>query len=139
MVGPNSVALTWSPPDKRARNGIIIGYVVKIMPFTSDNSSSLVTDSQRIDTVSLNPHTLYAFSVAAITAVGTGPFSMHLHVRTEETGEPCCGKAVDKSLIISLGVIFSFLAKIWIELSAVANPENLGFGLLQQPQAPTCL
>ena len=103
MVGPNSVALTWSPPDKRARNGIIIGYVVKI---TSDNSSSLVTDSQRIDIVSLNPHTLYAFSVAATTAVGTGPFSMHLHVRTEETGEPCCGKAVDKSLIISLGVIF---------------------------------
>ena len=87
IVHPNSVTLTWSPPEKRARNGIITEYIVNYVPFISDNSSSLLTDTQRIDIINLNPHTIYSFSVAARTAIGIGPFSTHLHVRTEETGE----------------------------------------------------
>lgn len=102
MIGQNSVTLTWSPPDIRDRSGIITAYVVQFMPLLSDNSSSLVTDSQRIDIVNLNPHTVYTFSVAARTAVGIGPFSTNLHVRTEETGESYCVVVLSKELFLSL-------------------------------------
>lgn len=88
-VGSDSVTLTWSAPDQRARNGIITSYTVEVMSFQSGNNYTLVTDTQNITIVNLSPYNLYILSVAARTAVGIGPFSTHLPIRTAETGETC--------------------------------------------------
>ena len=86
-VGPNSVTLMWSAPDKRASNGNITGYVVTITPFQLEDVSVLVTETKYIDIVHLNPYSIYTISVAAKTVVGIGPFSQHLHVTTAEAGD----------------------------------------------------
>jgi hypothetical protein len=65
------VTLHWSPPPLDKQNGDIIGYIIKILGL-QDRGIHNVTS---YDVSGLNASSYYSFSVAAMTIVGTGPFS----------------------------------------------------------------
>lgn len=87
MVTSEYVILVWLPPNEEDRNGIIIGYVIHYVHFLTGESLSVQTHDTNMTISELQPHTLYTFSIAAVTAVGIGPFSQHLQIQTSEAGK----------------------------------------------------
>ncbi|VDK36550.1 unnamed protein product [Taenia asiatica] len=83
-LSTNSVELSWSPPPKESRNGIIIGYQVHYYEFSSpQNTANYQNTTQpflRID--DLQERTVYTFRVRAFTSSGPGPWSASNTIRT---------------------------------------------------------
>ena len=82
-VSRSSFMLSWSEPMFELQNGEITGYRIKIV--TKNN----LHESMQIDTVTLTTlvtsvkeNTMYSVSVAAMTKVGTGPYSEPISVTT---------------------------------------------------------
>ena len=87
-VNSTKLGLAWKPPSLEQRNGEIIGYRLSIRETTSNsNWTSFTTQSTATVIDDLDPHTVYTIVVAASTAVGTGPYSPSLTVRTLEDGK----------------------------------------------------
>ena len=87
-VNSTKVGLAWKPPPLEQRNGDIIGYRLSFWETTSNsNWTTFTTESAATVIDDLDPHTEYTIVVAASTAVGTGPYSPSLTVRTLEDGE----------------------------------------------------
>ena len=80
------VTLTWYPPLREHRNGIITGYLINLTAELSGNTLEFSSNTTNITVDDLMPYTTYLFIVAAETIVGSGPFSLIVSVRTEETG-----------------------------------------------------
>lgn len=67
--------VSWKPPPPEHWNGIITGYVVRVIGLNSEDSFELpVVNDTRIVIEDLHPFYAYRFSVAAET-VDLGPFS----------------------------------------------------------------
>jgi len=88
-VGTDSVELTWQPPALPHQNGVIIGYVINITSLDSGVIQQLTSSSTTLRIMNLQPFTVYSCVIAARTAVGLGPFSTIVSVRTMEAGEFC--------------------------------------------------
>lgn len=91
VLNSTAVKLAWVAPEEHEQNGEIISYVVTI----SGNESShfvrynFTSNSTRTTFLYLRPFSEYNVSIAAITAVGTGPFTAPSVFRTPEGGK-CC-------------------------------------------------
>lgn len=81
-----SVYLHWDPPPVEQHNGNITGYVVNITAINREQTLQLHTTQLFLDVVGLLPHTTYECIVAAMTSVGTGPFSAISTIETYEDG-----------------------------------------------------
>ena len=81
-----SIHLSWEPPEDDQKNGIILRYIIYVIPVDGGTTiyfNSIVTSAT---VTSLRPYTLYDCSIAAETSVGRGPFSSAITVRTDEAG-----------------------------------------------------
>lgn len=84
-----TIQLRWETVPEQDRNGIIIGYTIKVLETETQNAVTRTSTSTNIEVNGLQPFTAYNCSVAAYTTVGTGP-SAYLIVTTCEDGEIDC-------------------------------------------------
>lgn len=92
-VGPTSIFLQWEPPPPNRTNGQITYYkVFKVEANRSDSEADVttVTNGTFIRLDELNRWTDYRLWVLAGTAVGDGPASQPITVRTHEDGTHSC-------------------------------------------------
>ena len=88
-VLPGTVQLQWHPPPQHKRNGDIIGYVIRVF----DDESRTYIRELEVDAVKsyiinkLKAFHSYKFSIAAKTALGWGPFSSQLLIKTLHSGK----------------------------------------------------
>lgn len=85
-VEPDSISLTWTPPDPGQRNGMIRHYLIKLSIVGSLSTVTHVrtsTSGTSYQVTGLRPYTVYSISVAAVT-VGTGPSSSSINITTNE-------------------------------------------------------
>ena len=82
-----SLYVHWDPPPVEQQNGNITGYAVNINAINGEQTLQLHTAQLFLNVVGLAPHTVYECIVAAMTSVGTGPFSTITSVQTYEEGK----------------------------------------------------
>ena len=85
ILSPQQVFVSWTPPERNTRNGLIRMYVINITRIDS-NEESFETSANTNITVPVLPFRRYQISVAAVT-VEIGPFSNDIAVETPEDGE----------------------------------------------------
>ena len=78
------IYILWNPPNAMDRNGNITGYIVNE---SSVELNQFFAKSENFNLTSLQAFITYTLSVAAQTAVGTGPFSKAMNVTTLEDGK----------------------------------------------------
>ena len=87
FVSSTSLSFTWSSPPEEDRNGVIVGYIVTYYPVLAPAN---VTTEEVVGTSivlsGLMIFTNYSVSVAAFTAVGTGPAASVIRP-TDSSGE----------------------------------------------------
>ena len=88
-VDESSIHCSWQPPPRKDRNGRIIGYTVR---YKAANSNAFFPKAVDASVLSMNleklkAYTEYRIDVAAKSSKGQGPFSHHLKITTDETGE----------------------------------------------------
>ena len=86
-TGVTIISLSWQPPTPEDRNGVILGYIVRLFSISNGESRELTTPFTNITVESLVPYTLFECVIAAYTTVGTGPASSVILARTEETSK----------------------------------------------------
>ena len=80
------MTISWNPPAPESQSGVITGYVINLKIVGSDEVSQYSSSTDNITIGSLHPFTTYAFTVAAQTSVGTGPYTTTSTVMTPEDG-----------------------------------------------------
>lgn len=78
--------IVWEPPSRECQNGIIIRYTINLTKVGSEDISQHNSSRENITIGSLSPFTMYSFTVAAQTRVGTGPYTTTSTVMTSEDG-----------------------------------------------------
>ncbi|XP_022247175.1 Down syndrome cell adhesion molecule homolog [Limulus polyphemus] len=94
-TGPNSVKVSWKPPEHKDWNGKIRGYYVGYRPVGADNLYRYkkidITDlntEEEIHLTNLQRSTVYLVSVQAFNTEGVGPRSDEVEVKTLEDVPP---------------------------------------------------
>lgn len=83
----SSAQLSWAPPPPDQWNGIIVGYIIRVVGVHTDEDYQLpLTSNTSIVVGSLHPFYTFRFMVAAQT-VGVGPFSNPIALQMPESGE----------------------------------------------------
>ena len=82
-----SVKLSWQPPFIEDQNGVITLYTVNVTSVTAGYMMTLSTSDTELTVTELDPFTLYNFTVAAATSIGSGPFSDPVQAMTTEGSE----------------------------------------------------
>ena len=81
------MTISWNPPAPENQNGVITGYVINLtLTVGTGDVSQYSSSSDNITIGTLHPFTAYAFTVAAQTSVGTGPYTISSTVMTPEDG-----------------------------------------------------
>jgi len=87
-VNSTFILLTWEPPVRDGRNGIIVSYYISILEVPTNRTfiyeRPIYTD---LLIGALHPFYEYQCSVAAETAVGRGPFEATFITRTDQDGK----------------------------------------------------
>ena len=89
VINSTSISVSWSPPPLPDQNGDIIGYQLMIANQNMNNASEYVVNITNItfyDAVNLQEFEVYSFEIAAMTAIGLGPFSDVVTSQTFEDG-----------------------------------------------------
>ena len=68
------------------QNGLIVGYAINITSIAGGERLHFQTTQLNLTIGGLTPHTSYECIIAAMTTIGTGPFSSIINVRTTEEG-----------------------------------------------------
>ena len=79
MIGSRFVILSWLPPA--VPNGVITSYTITYN-LTGESTSVVVQTGERYTIPGLNPYSYYQFTVFASTAVGDGPPTQPITLRT---------------------------------------------------------
>ena len=87
VVSFEEVTISWAAPNETDRNGVITGYLINITLISTGQSFTRNSTNTTHVLNGLQPFTSYTCSVAAMTRVGLGPFSMPISFLTYETGE----------------------------------------------------
>ena len=82
-----SILVQWDPPPLQQQNGVLTGYTVNITQIAGEQRFHFQTTEQSLYVEGLTPHTTYECIIAAMTRVGTGPFSGIFTLQTFEEGE----------------------------------------------------
>ena len=86
VINSTSVQLSWEHPPPEAWNGVITGYVVRVMGLhTDDNYELSLTNDTEAVLEGLHPYYAYRFSIAAET-VDVGPFSTAINLMLPAEG-----------------------------------------------------
>ena len=85
-IATDTVTLIWRAPALEDRNGIIVGYRINLTVVTTGFNFELISTEENISITSLRPYTSYAIRIAAMTVVGTGPYSSALSIMTGPAG-----------------------------------------------------
>ena len=87
-VTSSSFTLTWNAPPFEEQNGDIVGYMVQVTLHNSrpDERSHVTVTALSFTVTSLTQNTRYNASVAAMTRVGTGPYSAPISIDTMKLG-----------------------------------------------------
>ena len=86
VLGPTSIALSWSPPGPpSAVNGIIREYSVTVENVNLAEVETYIAFSTSINITNLHPYTEYSCRVAAVT-VAMGPLSLPVNITTDQDG-----------------------------------------------------
>ena len=86
VTSSTTVSLSWNPPPESDKNGLIIEYNVSLIDTMSGNHFFRSTSSNHLTVEQLYPNTIYQYAVAAITSVGSGPFTKYFYFKTSEAG-----------------------------------------------------
>ncbi|VVC24819.1 Hypothetical protein CINCED_3A017850 [Cinara cedri] len=88
-VNSTTIHVQWRPPTEEDRHGIIRGYHIHVQEAKAENNALLneplrfdVTDALESNVTGLQPDTLYAVQVAAITRKGDGDRSQPVKIKT---------------------------------------------------------
>ena len=117
VLGPTSIALSWSPPGPpSAVNGIIREYSVTVENVNLAEVETYIAFGTSINITNLHPYTEYSCRVAAVT-VAMGPLSLPVNITTDQDGNYmykntcsyCCVAIVVLKSIDTLTTVF-FLA-----------------------------
>lgn len=87
VTSSTSLFLRWEPPELEDQNGIIIGYVVNVTAVETGMTFQLSSSDSSLMATGLRPFTTYICRIAAITAVGVGPYSIAITAVTQQDGE----------------------------------------------------
>ena len=82
-----SINLSWDPLADDQKNGMIVRYVVRVVPFNGGMIVYWNSTLSNATVMSLSPYTTHDCSIAAETNAGRGPFSSAITVRTDEAGK----------------------------------------------------
>ena len=87
-ISQSEILVSWGPVPTDKVNGIVTEYSVRYLEIGRNNSKHKVFNSSVSKGVvdGLKPFTIYSLSVSASTVKGQGPFSIGIHVKTEEEG-----------------------------------------------------
>ena len=83
---PTSAIITWFPPPVDDQNGIIISYVINVTVVGTGATFQLTSTTTTLSVSNLNPYTTFICVIAAVTTVGTGPFSSQFTLSIPEDG-----------------------------------------------------
>jgi len=86
VLSSRSAVLSWIPPLIEEQNGIIISYTVRVVAVESGADFQVLSASTGVRIDTLEPNTMYDFSVAAMTSVGRGPFTSIVNITTPQEG-----------------------------------------------------
>ena len=88
VLNSTSAQLSWRAPPQDKQNGEIVSYAVVLSGNESSHliTHNLTTKSSFLDLTILRPFSEYNVSIAASTAVGTGPFTAPYTFHTPEDG-----------------------------------------------------
>ena len=75
VISSASISVSWDPPPIGDQNGVITNYSIIIANLNRTNSSTIVVTNTSFTAVDLEEFEAYNISVAAMTAIGLGPFS----------------------------------------------------------------
>lgn len=85
-VAATSIQLTWDLPVDSEQNGHIISYSINMTTETGERAT-FTSSVTNYTFQNLEPYKIYEFTIAAETAIGRGPFTPPLQVRTQESGQ----------------------------------------------------
>ncbi|XP_032238593.1 protogenin isoform X2 [Nematostella vectensis] len=78
---PDSIDVSWDPPPKRYRNGILTSYIIKYHNKSISETILLPSSMQKKTISGLASGEVYMVQVAAATKMGWGPFSKEERLR----------------------------------------------------------
>ena len=83
---PRTLYFSWEPPLLEQQNGVILGYIVKIVSDYKKMMFQLYSNQHEtsLSATIFEPYTMYRCAVAAFTTPGTGPYSDEETVLTPE-------------------------------------------------------
>ena len=96
VINSTSISVYWNPPPLPDQNGNIIGYQLMITNQNRSNSSAFIVNITNVTSyvaISLQEFEVYSFKIAAMTAIGLGPFSDAVTNQTSQGGKcsnVCC-------------------------------------------------
>ena len=83
-----NISLTWQLPALEERNGIILGFIVRLSSVSlRTETREIITMYRNITVTALTPYTVYECVVSAYTSIGTGPPGSIVLARTEPTSK----------------------------------------------------
>ena len=87
VINSTSISVYWDPPPFDDQNGVITSYTINITNINRTNiSMSIIITNTSYTVIDLEEFEVYDIQVAAMTAVGLGPFSDIIRSQTFEDG-----------------------------------------------------
>ena len=90
VINSTSISVYWNPPPLPDQNGDIIGYQLMITNHNRSNSSAFIVKITNVTSyvaINLQEFEVYSFKIAAMTAIGLGPFSDAVTNQTLQGGK----------------------------------------------------
>lgn len=81
-----SASISWNPPPASQHNGIIISYIISVTVVETGQSFQLTSTTASLTVSTLLPYRTYVCVIAAVTSIGTGPFSTQIQLITPQDG-----------------------------------------------------
>ncbi len=85
-LSSSSAYLTWNLPSLEDQNGDITGFTINVTDTETQQYDQFFTQSTNITILTLDPFTVYSFTIAALTSAGTGPYGGIVNIKTPEDG-----------------------------------------------------
>ena len=86
VVDSKTAVLSWDPPLKEKRNGIIRSYTIHVTDKLIHENTTYSSDTTNLVLTSLRPYSVYLFTVAAHTTSFPGPYSSPFQFQMPEGG-----------------------------------------------------